>query len=214
MRLPPNSRAHAAQPTSWHRQFIESHIAAKSAGGGASAAEAADVVVVNDMMILTDETFDVGVASGWTLVKFYAPWCGHCKKMAPDYAAVAVTFADNPGVGVAKVDCTVESEVCGAQGITGYPTLILFKGVYRVHRCIVCCPLWAAWWASRVTLCPCLRERRFECLPADRKARPAFPHACMVNHQDGTRVDVYDGPRTEDGMTQYLEKNAVGHDEL
>lgn len=139
-------------------QFIESHISAKSSGGMASTAEAEDVVMVNDMMILTDDTFDVGVASGWTLVKFYAPWCGHCKKMAPDYAAVAAEFSDTPGVGIAKVDCTVESRTCGDQGVTSYPTLFLFK--------------------------------------------------------DGDRVDVYDGPRTKDGMTRYLERNAVGHDEL
>lgn len=139
-------------------QFIESHISAKSSGGMASTAEAEDVVMVNGMMILTDDTFDVGVASGWTLVKFYAPWCGHCKKMAPDYAAVAAEFSDTPGVGIAKVDCTVESEICGDQGVTGYPTLLLFK--------------------------------------------------------DGDRVDAYDGPRTKDGMTRYLERNAVGHDEL
>ena len=114
------------------------------------------MVMVNDMMILTDDTFDVGVASGWTLVKFYAPWCGHCKKMAPDYAAVAAEFSDTPGVGIAKVDCTVESETCGDQGVTGYPTLFLFKGMHHTRVYVFVAP-WAVWRAFRVALCVCPR---------------------------------------------------------
>ena len=39
------------------------------------------------------------------MVKFYAPWCGHCKKLAPIYVNVANTI-QNGKVKIAKVDCT------------------------------------------------------------------------------------------------------------
>ena len=43
-------------------------------------------------MILTDENFEENVSRGKWLVKFYAPWCAHCQKLAPvwDDASVKV----------------------------------------------------------------------------------------------------------------------------
>lgn len=42
------------------------------------------------VVVLTDENFDSFVKEHeHVFVKFYAPWCGHCKKMAPDYAKLA-----------------------------------------------------------------------------------------------------------------------------
>ncbi len=58
------------------------------------------------------------------LVKFYAPWCGHCKQMAPDYEAAAKTLAINPNIVMAKVDGSL-NEVEGVE-LTGYPTLWFF----------------------------------------------------------------------------------------
>mmetsp|Transcript_55922 Transcript_55922/g.131673 ORF Transcript_55922/g.131673 Transcript_55922/m.131673 type:complete len:367 (+) Transcript_55922:95-1195(+) len=60
------------------------------------------------------------------LVHFYAPWCGHCKRMAGDYEAVARAFRDEPHVVVAKYDAD-QNKVYGEQyGVTGYPALKLF----------------------------------------------------------------------------------------
>jgi protein disulfide-isomerase A1 len=55
------------------------------------------------------------------LVEFYAPWCGHCKNLAPHYDAAAKKLAVNPNIIIAKLDST-ENEVAGVD-IQGFPTL-------------------------------------------------------------------------------------------
>lgn len=55
------------------------------------------------------------------LVKFYAPWCGHCKHLAPHYDEAARRIANNPNILLVKVDST-ENEVSGVD-IQGFPTL-------------------------------------------------------------------------------------------
>ncbi|XP_036355126.1 protein disulfide-isomerase-like [Octopus sinensis] len=61
----------------------------------------------------------------YVLVKFYAPWCGHCKSLAPEYVKAAEKSPDL-GVKVAEVDCTEETELCQTNGIKGYPVIKLF----------------------------------------------------------------------------------------
>ena len=55
------------------------------------------------------------------LVKFYAPWCGHCKNLAPHYEEAAKKLSPNPNLLLVKVDST-ENEVAGME-IQGFPTL-------------------------------------------------------------------------------------------
>lgn len=55
------------------------------------------------------------------LVEFYAPWCGHCKNLAPHYDAAAAKLASNPNIVLVKVDSTL-NEVAGVD-IQGFPTL-------------------------------------------------------------------------------------------
>ncbi|KAJ8000197.1 hypothetical protein DPEC_G00202340 [Dallia pectoralis] len=84
------------------------------------------VVARGDVLQLGDADFDYLAAEHETmLVKFYAPWCGHCKKLAPDFEAAATRLKGT--VPLAKVDCTVSTEICGRFGVTGYPTLKIFR---------------------------------------------------------------------------------------
>eukprot|EP01112_Ceratiomyxa_fruticulosa_P017589 TRINITY_DN5502_c0_g1_i1.p1 TRINITY_DN5502_c0_g1~~TRINITY_DN5502_c0_g1_i1.p1 ORF type:complete len:459 (-),score=121.34 TRINITY_DN5502_c0_g1_i1:82-1458(-) len=76
----------------------------------------------SDVIVLTEENFNDQIAQGgqW-FVEFYAPWCGHCKKLAPIYEQVATKLKGNTHV--AKVDCTVQKDLCSSFGVRGYPTI-------------------------------------------------------------------------------------------
>ena len=58
------------------------------------------------------------------LVKVYAPWCGHCKKIAPEFEAAATALSNNPNVILGNFDGTL-NEVEEIQ-IQGYPTLLWY----------------------------------------------------------------------------------------
>lgn len=81
-----------------------------------------------DVVVLTTANFDdiVGNAK-FALVEFYAPWCGHCKSLAPHYAKAATELkASLPDVVVAKLDATEEQEPAAKYEVQGYPTLKWF----------------------------------------------------------------------------------------
>ena len=84
-----------------------------------------------DVVPLTSATFDTFVQSkDVVMVDFYAPWCIWCKRLAP----VWENFAHKVGekdyaefVGVAKVDCTQEIDICRRRRIAGYPSIFLYR---------------------------------------------------------------------------------------
>ncbi|CAG9315004.1 unnamed protein product [Blepharisma stoltei] len=62
------------------------------------------------------------------LVEFFAPWCEHSKKLAPEYSKAAFTLKSrNPPVYIAKVDATANPIITEIYGVTGYPTLKLIS---------------------------------------------------------------------------------------
>jgi len=58
------------------------------------------------------------------LVKYYAPWCGHCKKLAPIWEELGEFFKDEKDLVIAKFDATA-NEADGIE-VRGYPTLIFY----------------------------------------------------------------------------------------
>ncbi|CAK3797075.1 disulfide-isomerase tigA [Lecanosticta acicola] len=77
-----------------------------------------------------DNFDDVVLKSGKpTLVEFFAPWCGHCKTLAPIYEELASSFEfAKDKVTIAKVDADAEKELGKRFGISGFPTLKFFDG--------------------------------------------------------------------------------------
>jgi protein disulfide-isomerase A1 len=80
------------------------------------------------VIVLTDDNFDdVVTAHPQLLVEFYAPWCGHCKSLAPEYVKAAAALKDQD-IRIAKVDATEEKKVGEKYGVQGFPTLKFFQG--------------------------------------------------------------------------------------
>lgn len=78
--------------------------------------------------VLTDENFDAYIAENeFVLVEFYAPWCGHCKALEPNYLAASKELEAH-GVKLAKVDATEEKNLAGKFEIKGFPTMKWFRG--------------------------------------------------------------------------------------
>eukprot|EP00698_Gefionella_okellyi_P019194 TRINITY_DN5853_c0_g1_i1.p1 TRINITY_DN5853_c0_g1~~TRINITY_DN5853_c0_g1_i1.p1 ORF type:complete len:358 (-),score=99.23 TRINITY_DN5853_c0_g1_i1:33-1106(-) len=84
-------------------------------------------VTASNVVDLTPDNFDTYVdGSKGVFVEFFAPWCGHCKKLAPDYEIVADAFANSKDVIVAKVDADEHKSLGSRFGVQGFPTLKFF----------------------------------------------------------------------------------------
>ena len=91
-------------------------------GGGGSKKKAS----TDDVIELTDDNFDKLVLKSddiW-LVEFYAPWCGHCKNLAPNWARAATELKGKVKLGA--LDATVHTVKASQYGIQGFPTIKYF----------------------------------------------------------------------------------------
>ncbi|ERT02118.1 protein disulfide-isomerase domain [Sporothrix schenckii ATCC 58251] len=83
----------------------------------------------SDVVMLTESTFGKTIgAEQNVLVAFTAPWCGHCKSLAPTWEKLATDFAAESSVVIAKVDAEAENskQVAKDQGVSSYPTIKFF----------------------------------------------------------------------------------------
>ncbi|OUM64207.1 hypothetical protein PIROE2DRAFT_51355 [Piromyces sp. E2] len=87
----------------------------------------ASQALADDVVSLTKDDYEVTLESApLALVKYFAPWCGHCKALAPEFAKAATTLKEDK-ILLAEVDCTVESDICNEVGVRGYPTLKVYR---------------------------------------------------------------------------------------
>uniref|UniRef100_A0A8C3A9T9 protein disulfide-isomerase n=1 Tax=Cyclopterus lumpus TaxID=8103 RepID=A0A8C3A9T9_CYCLU len=97
-------------------------------GEQAAEEETEKTVEENNVMVLHNTNFDRALSENqYLLVKFYVPWCGHCKTLEPIYAEVAGKLKeDGSPMRLAQVEATKEQELSLEFKIMGYPILKLF----------------------------------------------------------------------------------------
>ncbi|CAI9091052.1 OLC1v1025971C1 [Oldenlandia corymbosa var. corymbosa] len=89
-----------------------------------------------DVVVLKESNFSDFVANNkYVMVEFYAPWCGHCQALAPEYAAAATELkGEEEKVVLAKVDATEDGELAQKYEVQGYPTVYFFvEGIHKPY---------------------------------------------------------------------------------
>lgn len=73
---------------------------------------------------LDPDTWDDATTGKTVFVKFFAPWCGHCKRMKPAWDKLMEEYASSDSVLVADVDCIGDGKpLCDKVGVKGFPTI-------------------------------------------------------------------------------------------
>ncbi|MED6111023.1 Protein disulfide-isomerase 5-2 [Stylosanthes scabra] len=89
------------------------------------------------VLVLDDSNFDSAISSfDHILVDFYAPWCGHCKRLSPELDAAAPVLATlKDPIVIAKVDADKHTSLAKKYDVDAYPTIMLFNhGVPTEYR--------------------------------------------------------------------------------
>lgn len=104
------------------RSKVNLNLGGKSGGSGSGSKSFGE----DDVIELTDDNFDKLVINSedmW-LVEFFAPWCGHCKNLAPEWASAASELKGKVKMGA--LDATIHTKKAAQYGIKGYPTIKYF----------------------------------------------------------------------------------------
>ncbi|KAG0315239.1 protein disulfide-isomerase precursor, partial [Linnemannia gamsii] len=89
----------------------------------------------SEVKVLTSENFKDVINQKFVLVDFYAPWCGHCQNLEPEYEAAAKMLKEDETIQLAKIDCVAEKEICKSYEVGSYPTLKIFReGIPRDYK--------------------------------------------------------------------------------
>ncbi|KAI0759740.1 thioredoxin-domain-containing protein [Trametes elegans] len=91
-----------------------------------AAARTEDVNPRGLVLSLDERNFKQTVDKGGVFVKFFAPWCGHCKKLAPIWTELGGAMQHK--LTVAEVNCEEHKGLCSKEGVTGYPMLFYYGG--------------------------------------------------------------------------------------
>jgi protein disulfide-isomerase len=119
----------------------EEHNAAASSASATATASSVELIerpkqtanLSGKSVPLTAETFQRLVTTTrdpW-FIKFYAPWCGHCQHLAPNWASMAREMQGTLNIG--EVNCDVEKRLCKDAKAKAYPTIVFFRGGERVE---------------------------------------------------------------------------------
>jgi len=123
------------------KYFPSSSLEAIDYNGGRTATDLADFInnkvgtnikiksSSSSVVDLSDSNFDDIVINSnkHVLVEFFAPWCGHCKQLAPIYDKVGNAFNNDDNVIVAKLDADKYGDLASKYDISGFPTIKFFS---------------------------------------------------------------------------------------
>lgn len=87
-----------------------------------------------NLKIITDASFKDDIASGITLIDFWAEWCGPCRMMLPRLEELAAKVEGKATV--AKMDVDTNPQVPSMFRIMSIPTMILFKDGQPVDKAV------------------------------------------------------------------------------
>jgi len=121
---------------------LKAYVEQKASGGGTAEKPAEEKVEIKEegegaaVLQLTADNFPQGIEKGVTFIKFFAPWCGHCKRLAPTWQQLAEKFVGNANVKIAKVDCTLQEnrDLCSEQDVNGFPTLFIYRNGEKISE--------------------------------------------------------------------------------
>ncbi|KAL9347579.1 hypothetical protein Peur_058945 [Populus x canadensis] len=102
------------------KALLKDRLNGKSTGGSSEKSETSLSVELNsrnfDELVLKSKEL-------W-IVEFFAPWCGHCKKLAPEWKKAANSLQGKVKLG--HVDCDSEKSLMSRFNVQGFPTILVF----------------------------------------------------------------------------------------